>query len=103
MVERVIVDSRGNVSLKLRTLFAYLQNISDEVRNYREEIKDAPKNTKTDIAAGSSELDCSTQVLLCTPYKTTTEHLVSENSAYFFRLLEFPQHARIVRLSNKHQ
>ncbi len=38
-----------------------------------------------------------------TPNKTTTEHLKIDNSAYFFQLLEFPQHARIARLSNKHQ
>ena len=65
MVEQVIIDLDGNVSLKLRTPFAYLQDISDEVRSYREEIEDAPRNTKTDITVGSSEPECSTQVLSC--------------------------------------
>lgn len=60
-----MVDPDGNVSLRLRTPFAYLQDISDEVRNYHEEIEDTPKNTKTDITVGSSEPECSTQVLSC--------------------------------------
>ena len=47
-VEQVIVDSQGNVSLKLLTPFAYLKDISDEVRSYHEETEDAPENTKID-------------------------------------------------------
>ena len=65
MVERVLVDSDGNVSLKLRTPFAYLEQISNEIRSYSEEIEDTTRNTKTDIAVGSSEPECSTQVLFC--------------------------------------
>ncbi len=65
MVERVIVDPHETVRLKLRTPFAYLQDISDEVRNSREEIEDAPRKTKTDICVGLSEPECSTQVLSC--------------------------------------
>ena len=33
MVERVILDPHGNARLKFRTPFAYLQDISDEVRS----------------------------------------------------------------------
>lgn len=84
MVERVVVDPQGNVSLKLRTPFAYLQDISEEVRSYREEIEDAPENTKTDISVGSSEPECSTQVLSCGEDRYPTFNEVR----YFLLVLE---------------
>lgn len=35
MIERVIVDSAGNVRLELRTPFSYLQDVSEQVRSCR--------------------------------------------------------------------
>ena len=65
MVERVIVDSVGNVKLELRTPFAYLHDISDQLRNSSEEFEKTPTNTKTVASDGLSDPECSTQVLSC--------------------------------------
>lgn len=66
MVERVIVDSTGNVKLELRTPFAYLHDISTQIRNFSEEFEDIPRrNTKTALNDGLGEPECSTQVLSC--------------------------------------
>jgi hypothetical protein len=39
MVERVIVDSSGNVKLELRAQFTYLYDIADQIRVINEESK----------------------------------------------------------------
>ena len=65
MVERVIIDSAGNVKLELRTPFAYLHDISDQLRNFGEEFENTPTNTKTVASDGLSDPECSTQVLSC--------------------------------------
>ena len=63
MVERVIVDSSGNVKLELRTPFTYLYDIADQIRSINEESKRSQENTKTVISDGLDESKCSTQVL----------------------------------------
>jgi site-specific DNA recombinase len=65
MVERVIVDSAGNAKLELRTPFAYLHDISDQIRNSGEDFENTPTNTKTATSDGLSDPECSTQVLSC--------------------------------------
>ena len=42
-----------------------LSDILGEVQHDYAEIEDVPENTKTDIAVGLSEPECSSQVLLC--------------------------------------
>jgi hypothetical protein len=46
MLERVIVDSTGDVRLELRTPVSYLQDITDQVRSCGGESAYTPENTK---------------------------------------------------------
>ena len=63
MVERVVVDSAGNAKLELRTPFAYLHDISDQIRESSEESEVTPKNKETADDSGLGEPECSTQGL----------------------------------------
>ena len=65
MVERVVVDSAGNATLRLRTPFAYLHDISSQICKAGEETEDAPANKKTVVVDGPDDTECSTQVLSC--------------------------------------
>ena len=65
MVERVVVDSEGNAKLELRTPFAYLRDLSEQIRSSGEESGETPENTKTVASDGLGEPECSTQVLSC--------------------------------------
>jgi hypothetical protein len=63
MIERVIVDSVGNVRLELRTPFSYLQDITDQVRSCSGESRNSLETKTTNKNAGRGEPECSTQVL----------------------------------------
>jgi site-specific DNA recombinase len=63
MVERVIVDSSGNAKLELRTPFAYLHDISDQICSFGEGTEVTPKNKETAGNSDLSGLECSIQVL----------------------------------------
>lgn len=67
MVERVMVDSVGNVKLELRTPFAYLNDISEQLCEHS-----GAKKQKTAEAGGFGEAECSTQVLQCWETRTRT-------------------------------
>ncbi len=65
MVERVIVDSAGSIRLELRAPFAYLHDISDQVRGA---VKSSGKGKKAKTARNSSGLgsgNCSDSFLSC--------------------------------------
>ena len=65
IVERVVIDSAGNAKLELRTPFAYLHDISDQIRGSSEETEGIPENKETASDDGLGRPECSTQVLLC--------------------------------------
>ena len=64
MVERVIVDSDGNVRLELRTPFSYIRDITDQVRCCNEETAGLPQIKTTNSNVGRSNSECSSQVLI---------------------------------------
>ncbi len=69
MVERVIVDPDGNVTLELQAPFAYLNDISDAVRT---STRGTGAQKKAIHQNGQSENLSSGQTRLCTPNRTRT-------------------------------
>ncbi len=67
MVERVIVDSAGKIRLELRAPFAYLQDITDQVRNGTKAISKARKAKTARITSGLGSGKCSDNFLWCGP------------------------------------
>ena len=61
VVSRVVVNDAGNVSLELRTPFAYLRDLTDEVRTVRKQSKrrKAEKKTGEVIFTGFPKMECS--------------------------------------------
>jgi DNA invertase Pin-like site-specific DNA recombinase len=91
MVERVIVDPAGNIRLELRAPFAYLRDISDEVRGAG---KSSGKGKKAKTARNSSGLgsgNCSDNFLSCGKDWITFEHLSPLETTQFLDSLPFPQ------------
>ena len=66
VVHRVVVNDTGNVSFELRTPFAYLRDLTDEMRMVKEhgKRKNAEKKNGRHSSAASSG-DCSNQLLSC--------------------------------------
>lgn len=67
MVERVVVNPAGKVKLELRAPFAYLNDISHQVRSGQVRGSSGSKKTKTGSAkaTGSRKTQCSDWVLCC--------------------------------------
>ena len=99
MVERVIVDPAGQIRMELRAPFAYLQDISDQVRN---SAKSSGKGRKAKTARNSSGLGsgkCSDSFLSCGNSRNLSEQSPSFIRAKLLQRIQFPQHAHLVRLS----
>jgi hypothetical protein len=79
MIERVIIDSAGNVRLELRTPFSYLQDIMDQVCSCCGENNNSLETTTTNKNAGRGEPECSTQVLSIWEGRTRTCNLWNQN------------------------
>ncbi|MBZ0299421.1 MAG: recombinase family protein [Anaerolineae bacterium] len=105
MVERVVVDPAGKVNLELRTPFAYLSDISNQVRGGTLSGFDRGKKTKTGkvASAGSHETQCSDWVLCCGKDKSLGEHSTSNNPFDFLQQIEFPQRAGVARFTDPDQ
>jgi DNA invertase Pin-like site-specific DNA recombinase len=99
MVERVVVDSAGNAKLELRTPFAYLHDISDQIRSSSEETEATLENKETADNSDLGKPGCSTQVLLCGECRNLTEPLPSPNTR-FLQLIDYPHRAEAARFSN---
>ncbi len=65
MVERVIVDPAGNTRLELRAPFAYLRDISDEVRGAGKSSGKGKKAKTARISSGLGSGNCSDNFLSC--------------------------------------
>ena len=91
MVERVIVDPAGNIRLELRAPFAYLQDISDQVRGAAKSSGKGKKAKTARISSGLGSGNCSDNFLSCGKDWITFEHLFPRETAQFLDSLPFPQ------------
>lgn len=65
MVERVVIDLVGKIRLELRAPFAYLRDISRQVRDRTSSSEGHNKAKTGNISTGSSSERCSDSFLLC--------------------------------------
>jgi hypothetical protein len=100
MVERVVVNPAGKAKLELRAPFAYLRDISDQVRD-RSAVSGAEGEGKTKTGnvspAGLSEPQCSDWVLSCGKSRSQSEHFSSNSPLDCIQQIEFPQRTGVVR------
>jgi len=100
MVERVIIDSVGNIQLELRAPFVYLCEISHQI-NDKGQDGPLPVNTKTDrFPIGLSVGACSDTVYESWENCTQFEHPNSLNTLDFLHCITFPQRANLLRFTN---
>ncbi len=101
MVERVVVNPAGKVKLDLRAPFAYLNDISHQVRGGKVRGTSSSKKTKTGsvMAAGFRETQCSDSFLSCGEKRNLSEQSSSLNRSTFIQRIQFPYYAHLVRLS----
>lgn len=102
MVERVVVNPAGKVKLDLRAPFAYLNDISDQVRGGKVRGTSRSRQTKTGsaMAAGLRETQCSDWVLSCGENKSLGEQPTSYTTPEFLQQIAFPQRASIARFTD---
>jgi len=100
VVHRVVVNDAGNVSLELRTPFAYLRDLTDEIKAVSTGRKGgkAEKRTGSPETAGSPGA-CSSQLQSCGEKRNLSEQSSSLNRSTFIQRIQFPYHAHLVRLS----
>ncbi|MBK8034732.1 MAG: recombinase family protein [Chloroflexi bacterium] len=91
MVERVIVDPAGQIRLELCAPFAYLQDITDQVRSGAKAISKGKKAKTARISSGLGSGNCSDSFLSCGKDWITFEHLSPRETAQFLDSLPFPQ------------
>ena len=101
MVERVVVNPAGKVTLDLRAPFAYLSDISNQVRSGGA-ISGFERSEKTktgeEISTGSRATQRSDWVLCCGEDRNLTEPPRSPNTL-FFQSIAYPHRAEAVRFS----
>ncbi len=100
VVHRVVVNEAGNVRLDLRTPFAYLCDLNDEIRL----VKNQSKRRKTEKKNGRPESAvlpgaCSNQLQICGKYKTQPERETSLTPSEFVHEIAFSQRTRVVCIS----
>ncbi|MCL4249331.1 MAG: hypothetical protein KJ065_14380 [Anaerolineae bacterium] len=98
MVEKVIVDFEGKVRLELRPPFAYLHEISEQVRHQGKVGQD-----KTNASEVSPAGECSDWIRDCGQYRTQLEPALTASplstTLEFTQTIAFPQSQRLKRLS----
>jgi len=99
MIDRVIVDYDGNVKLSLRTPFAYLRELSNEIRNITSTKQGNGKQKSARPMSDASSGECSRQLHLCWTDRNLSEQSPSLNRSTFIQRIQFPYHAHLVRLS----
>ncbi|MBK8034573.1 MAG: hypothetical protein IPK17_34735 [Chloroflexi bacterium] len=100
VVSRVVVNDAGNVSLELRTPFAYLRDLTQEIRTVKKQSKRGKAEKKTDgITTVGSSGACSNQLQSCGKDRNLSEPSSGLNRSIFLQRIESPYHAQLVRLS----
>jgi hypothetical protein len=99
MVERVIIDPAGKIRLELRTPFAYLQDLCDEVRGRVGRSEPSRKAKTGSMTTGLSSGKCSTLILSRWEDRIRFEPLTRETAAEFLHHITFPQRAQLARLT----
>ena len=100
VVHRVVVNDAGNVSLELRTPFAYLCDLTDEIKAVstgRNGGKTEKKNGGPESAVSPGA--CSSLLQSCGNSRNLSEQSPSFIRAKLLQRIQFPQHAHLVRLS----
>ncbi|MDX2137285.1 MAG: recombinase family protein [Chloroflexota bacterium] len=103
MVERVIVDPVGQIRLELRAPFAYLQDITDQVRSEASAISQGKKAKTARNASGLGSESGSDNFLSCWGKCSQFEHpsLACSNTTFeFIQQITFPQRALLARFTN---
>jgi hypothetical protein len=89
----------GKIRLELLAPFAYLQDITKQVR-HEEQVASKGKKAKTArIASGLGSGKCSDNFLWCGENRNLSEQSPSLNRSTFIQRIQFPYHAHLVRLS----
>ena len=103
VVHRVVVNDAGNVSLELRTPFAYLRELTDEIRNVSEQRKRRKTVTKNGGAVPAvSSGACSNLLQSCWGKWNQVEHPHHLNTLYFTNRIEFPQRELLTEMTATH-
>jgi hypothetical protein len=86
------MNDAGNVSLELRTPFAYLRDLTEEIRTVKKQSKRRKTENKTgDSDTAGSPGACSSQLQSCGKDWITFEHLSPLETTQFLDSLPFPQ------------
>ena len=105
MVERVVVNHEGKVRLELRAPFAYLKDLTDEVRtmNGRSEVsrlRQQPKNkTGGEVSPASRADQGSTWIQFSWKNRNLSEPLIPPVSWHKLQRMAYPQAAHLARFS----
>jgi hypothetical protein len=92
------LNDAGNVALELRTPFAYLRGLTDEIRTVKKQRKRGKVKKKTDgNDTVSSPGACSNQLQSCGKSRSQSEHFSSNSPLDCIAQIEFPQRTGVVR------
>jgi hypothetical protein len=95
------VNDAGNVSLELRTPFAYMRDLTDEIRTVKKQSKRGQGQNKTaSITTGGSPGACSSQLQSCGENESQSERFSPTKPSEYLRNIAFPQCVKFTRFSN---
>jgi hypothetical protein len=97
MVERVIVDPAGQIRLELCAPFAYLQDITDQVRSGAKAISKGKKAKTAGNPSGLGSGNRSVSFLSCGKSRSQSEHFSRNSPLDCMQQIEFPQRTGVVR------
>jgi hypothetical protein len=100
VVQQVIVNAEGTIRLELRAPFAYLKELTDEIREVSSRLEGNERETKTDsLRTVRDGTNCSSWLQECWNNRNLSEQSPDLHRSVFIQRIQFPYHAHLVRLS----
>ncbi|MBN8590677.1 MAG: recombinase family protein [Anaerolineae bacterium] len=100
VVQQVIVNAEGTIRLELRAPFAYLKELTDEIREVSSRLEGSERGTKTDSPETvRNGAECSSWLQDSWNNRNLSEQSPDLHRSVFIQRIQFPYHAHLVRLS----